>query len=267
MRMITPVSSILLRYINNGHKKDNNYDIAKAMLDNFNDIPRMTIHDLADRCYVSPASISRFIRNIGYDSYTSFKKECRESFGIDVDYSKDISNSLPNEIEEVFTKYTESVKENIAYTLEDIDVDQMNRISELIYKSNDIALFGLEFATLLGQHFQIKMASMNKFVKIGITYDEQKEIAESLSDGSLVFIISLEGGYFYRGDEVFNFLKKKNVTIVAITMNNNSKLLRDVDEILVCNKDNSSTQGRITLLYMIELILMNYCINYKNLNK
>ena len=50
-------------------------------------------------------------------------------------------------------------------------------------------------------------------------------------------------------------------------MNNNSKLLRDVDEILVCNKDNSSTQGRITLLYMIELILMNYCINYKNLNK
>lgn len=111
------------------------------------------------------------------------------------------------------------------------------------------------------------MASMNKFVKIGITYDEQKEIAESLSDGSLVFIISLEGGYFYRGDEVFNFLKKKNVTIVAITMNNNSKLLRDVDEILVCNKDNSSTQGRITLLYMIELILMNYCINYKNLNK
>ena len=174
---------------------------------------------------------------------------------------------MPNEIEEVFTKYTESVKENIAYTLENIDVDQMNRISELIYKSNDIALFGLEFATLLGQHFQIKMASMNKFVKIGITYDEQKEIAESLSDGSLVFIISLEGGYFYRGDEVFNFLKKKNVTIVAITMNNNSKLLRDVDEILVCNKDNSSTQGRITLLYMIELILMNYCINYKNLNK
>lgn len=129
-----------------------------------------------------------------------------------------------------------------------------------------MAFFGLEFATLLGQHFQVKMASMNKLVRLGLTYEEQKVIAANLHEGALVFVASLEGGYFYRNDEVMEILKEKHVTIVAMTMNENTKLMKDVDEILICNKENSNTEGRITLLYMIEILLMYYFVNYQMYN-
>lgn len=61
-------------------------------------------------------------------------------------------------------------------------------------------------------------------------------------------------------------LKEKHVTIVAMTMNENTKLMKDVDEILICNKENSNTEGRITLLYMIEILLMYYFVNYQMYN-
>ena len=144
-----------------------------------------------------------------------------------------------------------------------MNLEQLERICERMYEAKEIAFFGLEFATLLGQHFQIKMASMNKLVRLGMTYEEQKEIASSLHDGAVVFVASLEGGYFYRGDEVMDIVQDKHCHTIALTMNEHSKLMKHVDELLICNKENSNTEGRVTLLYMLEILLMLYYVNYQ----
>lgn len=56
----TSVRSLLLRYLNNQKKQDNNYFIAQAILRSFSKIPKMTIYELAEECFVSTAAISRF---------------------------------------------------------------------------------------------------------------------------------------------------------------------------------------------------------------
>ncbi|MGL5979236.1 MAG: MurR/RpiR family transcriptional regulator [Erysipelotrichaceae bacterium] len=263
MAIKTPVLSKLLRVINAGGKKDGNYEIAKAMLDLYHEIPAMTIHEVADRCYVSSASISRFIRMLGYDTYIDFKRECSSAIGIDADYSKSVIKAKKEDLSPIFTRYTNNVIENIGFTLDHIDYAQLNRICEQVYHAKDVAFFGLEFATLIGQHFQIKMASLNKFVKLGISYEEQIAIAQSLQDGAVVIVVSLEGGYFYRSDEVMKILKAKNITLIAFTMNEHLKVAKEVDEIIICNKHNSDTEGRISILYIMELFLMYYAINYQ----
>lgn len=263
MTMKTPVLSLLLRYINNVKKKDNNYDIAQAMLNNYNDICKLTIHELAEKCYVSSSSISRFIRLMGYENYTSFKDACSDSIGINVDYSLELSKATKKDIKPIYQRYTDNVKSNLDFIFETIDYLQLERICQMIYNTKDVAFFGLEFATLLGQHFQIKMAELNKLVKIGNTFNEQKEIAESFEEGGVVIIASLEGGYFYHNDEILKILKNRKVKIVALTMNTNSMIVRQTDEIVIISKHNSDTEGRISLLYMIELLLMYYVINYQ----
>lgn len=263
MPMVTPVLTLLLREINVTNKKGSSYDIAKALMDHYHEIPNLTIHELADACYISSASLSRFIRLIGFDHYTEFKEACRKEIGIEVDYSKDVSKASIDDMKPIIKRYTESIKNNIDYTYSQMDFRQLERICNLMFETEEIAFFGLEFATLLGQHFQVKMASMNKLVRLGLTYEEQKEIAGNLHENTLVFVASLEGGYFYRNDEVMDILKQKHAIIVALTMNEHTKLMKDVDEILICNKENSNTEGRITLLYMIEILLMYYFVNYQ----
>lgn len=266
MAMKTPVLSLLLREINVTNKKGSSYDIAKALMQHYHEIPNLTIHELADICFISSASLSRFIRMLGFDHYTEFRNACQKEIGIEVDYSKEVSKASIEDMRPIIELYTENIKNNIDFTFHQMDFQQLERITNMMFQAKEMAFFGLEFATLLGQHFQVKMASMNKLVRLGLTYEEQKEIAENLHEGALVFVASLEGGYFYRNDEVLDVLKKKHAVMVAMTMNENTKLMKDVDEILICNKENSNTEGRITLLYMIEILLMYYFVNYQMYN-
>lgn len=52
----------LLQLTNENHQKDANYSIAKVLVENFSKLPDMTISEAADLCFVSNASISRFVR-------------------------------------------------------------------------------------------------------------------------------------------------------------------------------------------------------------
>ena len=82
------VLSILLRYVNGQYKKDTNYDIALALLTHYSEIPKKTINEISDLCYVSPASISRFVKLIGFHSFQEFKNACLNTLDISkTDYS------------------------------------------------------------------------------------------------------------------------------------------------------------------------------------
>ncbi len=263
MASYTSVLSLLLSYINHAKKKDNNYIIAKQMLRHFSKIPEVTIHDMADICYVSSASISRFVKMLGFDTYGEFREQCKNTIEINVDYSKDVQMAGKKEMKPLFELYTNNVIHNLNFTLEHLDYKQIERVCEYIFQSKDVYFLGLEFATLIGQHFQIKMAELNKLIKLGTPYTEQMELVDSLSKDSVVMIASLEGGYFYRNDEIIRRIREKGCKMIVFTMNYSLKPLKDADEIILCSDNNSNTEGRISLLYIIELIIMYYYVNYK----
>ena len=174
MAMKTPVLSLLLREINVTNKKGSSYDIARALMNHYHEIPELTIHELADACYISSASLSRFIRMLGFDHYTEFRNACQKEIGIEVDYSKDVSKASIEDMRPIIELYTQNIKNNIDFTFQHMDFQQLERIANMMFQAKEMAFFGLEFATLLGQHFQVKMASMNKLVRFGLTYEEQK---------------------------------------------------------------------------------------------
>jgi DNA-binding MurR/RpiR family transcriptional regulator len=255
----------LLRYTNENYKKDTNYEIALQLLVHFDQIPNMTISQAADTCFVSTSSISRFIRMFGYASFSEFKEACKDvstTFKIDTDYSYEVRKATKEDLMPIYTRYTQNVIENIQSDFEHLDLEQLDRICQMMLESDEICLFGLEFSTLLGQHFQSRMAIMKKMVKIGLTLDSQKEIARNLKDNAVVFIASIEGGYFYRNSEVIDILREKDAHVITLTMHPDYKLMDLSDEILTCGSKNHNTEGRISLLYIIEILLMHYAISY-----
>lgn len=259
------IMSQLLSIVNYGDGKEVNEDIARIILQNYNKIPKLTIFDLADLCFVSSSSITRFIRTLGFSSYKEFKSEVSHTLKIDVDYSKNVNMASAEDLQPIYKRYTENVIENIQFTFDNIDYKQLNRVCEMIYQAKEITLFGLEYATFVGIHFQNKMASLNRFIQLGVSDEKQLELAHKLAPNSLVFIISLEGSFFYRNNEIMDILTEKNCKIVAISMLTSGKFIGVCDEVILCNKTNSNTEGRITLMYTIELIIIYYYINYSHL--
>lgn len=259
------IMSQLLSIVNYGDGKEVNEDIARIILQNYNKIPKLTIFDLADLCFVSSSSITRFIRTLGFSSYKEFKSEVSHTLKIDVDYSKNVNMASAEDLQPIYKRYTENVIENIQYTFDNIDYRQLNRVCEMIYQAKEIALFGLEYANYVGIHFQNKMASLNRFIQLGVSDEKQLELAKKLAPNSLVFIISLEGSFFYRNNEIIDILTNKNCKIIAISMLTSGKFIDMCDEVLLCNKTNSNTEGRITLMYTIELIIIYYYVNYSHI--
>lgn len=107
------IMSQLLSVVNYGDGKEVNADIAKTILQNYNKIPELTIFDLADLCYVSSSSITRFVRTLRYDSYKEFKSDIDHTLTIDVDYSKRINMATAEDLKPIYQRYTENVIENI----------------------------------------------------------------------------------------------------------------------------------------------------------
>ena len=55
---------------------------------------------------------------------------------------------------------------------------------------------------------------MNKYISVAISNEEQLESAHALKEGSTVIILSVEGGYFYRHNEVIQILLEKKLNLL-----------------------------------------------------
>lgn len=262
MEMRTSVLSLLLRYVNNREKRDNNYHIAKAMLDHFDQISNMTIYDLSEVCFVSTAAISRFIRQLGFSTFTAFKEACAEKIDITNDYSSKYSAAAQEAYPEFVQQFTGNIQANVQLIAEQLDFDQFHRINESIHDANDVGVFGLEFASFLAQHFQIKMAELNKYVRIGLTKEEQLTAAQEMAEGSTALIFSLEGGYFYYNEKILATLKEKKIKIIVFTLKKTAMIERTADEIVLCGTHNENTEGRLSILYIMELLIYQYFLHY-----
>lgn len=202
------VLSRLLQYINGAYKKDTNYHIALKLITAYKKIPNMTIIETSELCNVSTASVSRFIRLLGYETFSEFKIACSNALDIrSTDYSAMVLKANKEDLKSIFERYTNSVLENIKFTYDNIDYQQIDNICRMLFESKDIALFGSEFSSLLGLHLQNRMSLMSKFVKIGFSYEKQLEIAKSLKQNAVVIVATIEGGYFYRNVGILDVLK------------------------------------------------------------
>ncbi|MDQ0223212.1 MurR/RpiR family transcriptional regulator [Streptococcus moroccensis] len=257
------VISLLLNILNKSNSNKVEYAIAEGLLKNFKSISDASIHEMAELCFVSPSSLSRFVKKHGFTGYGQFKQKCREEIDIEVDYSNNVRRAEHDDLLPVFQNYTNNIVQNLNYNLDMLQKVDLAQICGLIHDAPDVAFLGLEFANIIGQHFQVKLAECNRFVHLKHFDTTDLELVDSLKDKSVVIIGSLEGGYLYRNQDVLRRLKEKQITIIAITMENHAKIYRDIDYLIFCNKFNSETEGRISLLHTIELLIMTYFVNYK----
>ena len=132
---------ILLSTLNDEPKGSNNYKIAKYMIENMRDLEEYSLTDLAQACYVSNSSISRFCRDIGLKDFNALKNQIAK-FSVEsarlkrkFDYEKYESSSM-------FQSYVKNVISNLNYFLENDIEKQINTLVQEISSYQKIAAFG-----------------------------------------------------------------------------------------------------------------------------
>lgn len=210
--------------------------ISNYLMENYQEAAFMGIHDLAKQSGVSAASVTGYVKDMGYKNYKSFQLAMAVSVGQNngkedgyVDAPFIYGNiSEKDSMEEICRKVFLISIQMLTDTLSILDVDGLKKISELILKANRVIFLGV------GRSYLTAESGKSRFYRMGINSfcyrdsHEQIVAAAMCDEGDVVIGVSNYG----RTRSVVNALeiaKSHGAITVGVTSAKNSPLANIVD--------------------------------------
>ncbi|MEI2466176.1 MurR/RpiR family transcriptional regulator [Niallia taxi] len=239
----------LLAYINNSLNKDINYHVAKGLLENIHELESFSLESAADACHVAPSTINRFCKRIGFRNFSSM----RNSVNIPVGASLHEANNTPLHTNELFMQ----LNENLAI-IDQIPIEQIDRIVQRIKKSNRIIILGFEKYQVQAMELQKKLLLLGKLSECGTNFFKQMDALTELDEDDLIITISIQGNIL---SSYFPFIEKFKAAKgqkLLITFSGELGKLAVFDEIIQCGKIENSSVSSYTLLRLFDVLFYRY---------
>lgn len=256
------LSHKLLSYISTTLVHDSNYDIALILIKNYGRLKNLSIAEVADLCFVSQASISRFCRFLGFDNFKEFKKVLEQDFSIADDYSRQFYAMLCSDEKMAIAAYRDELIANIYSTISPENMEIVPDIIRDIHDSNHVAYFSHHFLWDIGRFFQSKMMLMGKYVEQFMAYDAQLKCAQQLNSNSLAIICTVGGTYMSRYAKIWNTIRDSECRILVITQNLSNAELNSARYVLRCGTSNRDDVGKYSAMMTIDYLVMSYMRKY-----
>lgn len=261
----------LIIFLDTAPENDTNYGIAWFMANNFYRIASMRISELAEECFVSPATISRFCRTLGYENYAHLKQECYTFHSDDKKFNNLINlplNIMKDNPKQATELYINQVVESVSALPKTLDWNEVDASLRLIHDSSSVAFFGTQFSHSAALHFQTDLLMLEKFTMAYMDSSRQLECAKNLNKNSVAFIITVNGYFAESGFKILSYIRKSECKVVLMTNNPEVDIKIPVDHKIILGKSQNRKTGKHTLLTVVELMALRYyCLFYPSLQE
>jgi DNA-binding MurR/RpiR family transcriptional regulator len=166
--------------------------LADYMLDHADEIPFLSVHELARAAGVSVATISRFARAVGHDSFKEFKTQLgKDSLSSVTGIYRAITPGDSDEdiIEKVFLGNIKSLEE----TLKIVSHEDLIRAAKTLAVSERIVLFGIGSSGNIARDAALRLAHLDVQAEAHSDSYEILVHAARLKKGEVAFGISHTG--------------------------------------------------------------------------
>lgn len=265
MQDITTMGSMsirLLRFIDTAEIHDSNYDIAVILLENIEKVRKMSISQVADLCYVSQASISRFCRFMGFGGFKEFHGMLDKEFSISNDYTRNFVSLLKSDQEKAAEEYQKLILQNLQSTLDPSNLRDVDAVVSLIHDSENVSVFSHHFLFDVGAYLQSKMILMGKYIRVYQNYENQLKDAKTLTKNDTAVIYTIGGTYFTRYSGIWEAIVSSGCRIVVITQNRSNAYLNSASYVLQCGETNQEDTGKYGALVLTDYLIQTYVRRY-----
>lgn len=246
--------------------------IANYMLENSYDVMNMTLVELAKVTHTSTATISRFCKKLGINSYRDFRviflNEITNEKYKKIDYNKPFKKS--DSLEKIAVNLESLYLNTVRHTLQLIDFNTLTNVIDLLNNAKKIDAYAVGMCYWSIKSFGDKLVEINKSLNINpIDYSRQAAFAD---ENTVSLFVSYTGQI---PKKMLDTVKNKGSKIVAITSVKDSYLRKNADYCIdvysnkkMINKI-SNFSSRISIEYILDIIYsgifqINYDINYIN---
>jgi len=251
----------LIIFLDTAAENDTNYNIAWFMANNFYRIADMRISELASECFVSPATISRFCRALGYENFAHLKQECYTFHSNDKKFNNLIRiplETMKDNPEQATKDYVNQVIQHVSSLPETLDWKEVDATLKLIHDSDSVAFFGTQFSQSAALHFQTDLLMLEKFTMAYMDVSRQLECAQSLNKDSVAIIITVNGYFTGSGFKILQYIKKSGCKVILMTCNTELDIKIPVDHRIILGESPNRKTGKHTLLTVVELMSLRY---------
>lgn len=240
--LINKINEIL----NTSYANDTYQSIGKYIKDNINEIPKMSIEEVAKSCFVSKSMITKFTKNLGFESFKDFKYECEQ-------HSRAIEE-MPNikyknnNLRENVVEMMDSVNNAFRNAANELDYKLLEKFIEDIKKCSSIIAIGNGSSKNVCESLQFYFDYIKKPVYIA-DVDFKREI--DIDDDAIIILISANGNmikYNKRTVRKVNELKQKKW---LITCNDEVK---DIENTIVIPSKEAAINDILTI-FMVKVIV------------
>lgn len=235
--------------------------VAQYVLNHAELVPTMTTKELANKAAVSEASVIRFSKAVGVESFKAFKIALAEKLATTKEYLTDFSIIHKKDAPyELFQKVVHVNQGAIDLLRSSVSKRELDRAIDALMQARKVVFFGVGGSTIAA------MDALYKFTKLGFQAEFSQDFHYMLSlipylNEQDVFVAISMSGRTKDVLELAEFAQNKGAKLIAITNISKSPLYKMADIVLatpVVEKDFriGSMTSRMTQLTMIDSVYL-----------
>ncbi|WP_165163212.1 MurR/RpiR family transcriptional regulator [Mycoplasmopsis columboralis] len=174
-------SALIKKLLNMSHRDNASGIIAKTILTNIFQIEKLNSTDIADLAFTTQSTISKFVNNLGYESFSEFKSNLLKYRQL-IQYSSN-DNSVKN---------SNLIAANIEF-LKNVAALDLNEVIELIKSSKKIILNSSGGASRTHNEFVIQLQRMGYNILAPVSFSDRYHQSVISDKDTLVILISRSG--------------------------------------------------------------------------
>lgn len=252
-------------YINT-HPIDDTYSriILFLLQDNHESIESITT--MAENCYVSPATISRFIKKFTNVSFDEFKKEYNKHKDVSPSFmfrlTKEDTHNLVANSDKFFHDYGNRVIHSIQNTMDTLDLAEIDKFLQKIHDFPRVFLFGYNSTIDNLKYLQAGFKRANKFLYLAYSYELQEQLAENLQHDDLAIIVTSYGTFFNKLAHTADLIVDSQATTTLITQSTNSLYSVGIDKIISISTESDARAGSYNMNFFLDYLARRYFFLY-----
>ena len=167
-----------------------NAHIAAFILRNMSLIPGYSIRELAKQVNASPATISRFCRDIGLKDYNELKLLASQT------HPRFTISSYADSPAQRKDEFIDTVQDSIEKVRKTLDMAKMKKLCQDIRAYPRVAIFGIMKSEGVAMNLQFDLMIQGVHATTKLPYSEQIDYLEQADENDLIILFSYTGVYF-----------------------------------------------------------------------
>ncbi len=247
----------MLTYLNTHIEDDTQTRIIHYLFKNYANIEYMSITQIADACYTSTATISRFSKNFGFPSFPNMKEQITSTMSIKKPrflfrMSKNSLSQLTKDPKNFYEHFAQEISESITDVVDSISATKIDDLVKEIMKATNVTFFGYDIMNNSLQIFQHALLNCGIIVQMSRSPQIQLEQAKKLDKHSLAIVCSSFGNFFSRESKVYDMVIGSPAKTILITQIPNTQYAAAFDQIISISSHINAEAGSYPMDFLLD---------------